>query len=120
MSHDTVAQGQDTATQTENAANSGFSLTGGLLGLFDFRWTLRLTQRINHHYRTQLFERIQSLPITSFDDERIGDAVYRVMYDTPVITDRFVIGLVNIPASSAWIATLISAHFSRSRFNPAI
>jgi ABC-type multidrug transport system fused ATPase/permease subunit len=82
-----LATGWDTATQTENAANAGFSLTGGLLGLFDFRWTLRLTQRINHHYRTQLFERIQSLPMTSFDDERIGDAVYRVMYDTPAITE---------------------------------
>jgi ABC-type multidrug transport system fused ATPase/permease subunit len=33
-----------------------------------------------------LYERIQSLPMTTFDDERIGDAVYRVMYDTPAIT----------------------------------
>jgi len=82
-----LATGWDTATQTENAANAGFSLTGGLLGLFDFRWTLRLTQRINHHYRTRLFERIQSLPMLRFDDERIGDAVYRVMYDTPAITE---------------------------------
>jgi ABC-type multidrug transport system fused ATPase/permease subunit len=82
-----LSSGFDTATQTENAANAGFSLTGGLLGLIDFRWTLRLTQRINHHYRTQLFERIQSLPMTSFDDERIGDAIFRVMYDTPSITE---------------------------------
>ncbi len=82
-----LSSGFDTATRTENAANSGFSLTGGLLGLVDFRWTLRLTQRINHYYRTQLFERIQSLPMTSFDDERIGDAIYRVMYDTPSITE---------------------------------
>ena len=70
-----LSSGFDSATRTENAANAGFSLTGGLLGLIDFRWTLRLTQRINHYYRTQLFERIQSLPMTSFDDERIGDAI---------------------------------------------
>ncbi len=82
-----LASGYDTATRTENEANAGFSLTGGLLGLFDFRWTMRLTQAFNHHYRTRLFDRIQTLPMTAFDDERIGDAVYRVMYDTPTITN---------------------------------
>jgi ABC-type multidrug transport system fused ATPase/permease subunit len=82
-----MANGYDTATRTENEANDGWSFAGGLLGLFDFRWTMRLTQALNHHYRTRLFERIQSLPMTSFDDERIGDAVYRVMYDTPSITN---------------------------------
>ena len=82
-----LASGYDTASRTENEANSGFSLTGGFLGLFDFRWTMRLTQSLNHHYRTQLFDRIQTLPMTAFDDERIGDAVFRVMYDTPTITN---------------------------------
>ncbi len=82
-----LASGYDTASRTENEANAGFSLTGGLLGLFDFRWTMRLTQSLNHHYRTQLFDRIQTLPMTDFDDERIGDAVFRVMYDTPTITN---------------------------------
>jgi ABC-type multidrug transport system fused ATPase/permease subunit len=82
-----LANGYDTASRTENEANSGFSLSGGLLGLFDFRWTMGLTQSFNHHYRTRLFERIQSLPMTAFDDERIGDAVYRVMYDTPAMTN---------------------------------
>ncbi len=82
-----LASGYDTASRTENEANAGFSLAGGLLGLFDFRWTMRLTQDLNHYYRTQLFERIQSLPMPAFDDERIGDAVFRIMYDTPTITN---------------------------------
>ncbi|HEV8718239.1 MAG TPA: ABC transporter ATP-binding protein [Candidatus Binatia bacterium] len=82
-----LSDGQDTATTTENAANAGFSPAGGLLGLFEFHWTLRLTQAFNHYYRSRLFARIQSLPMTAFDDERIGDAVYRVMYDTPAITE---------------------------------
>ncbi len=82
-----LSEGQDTATNTENDANSGFSPSSGLFGLFEFRWTLRLTQALNHHYRSLFFERIQSLPMTTFDDERIGDAVYRVMYDTPSITN---------------------------------
>ncbi len=82
-----LSRGQDTATNTENEANAGFSPAGGLLGLFELRWTLRLTQALNHYYRSLLFARIQSLPMTAFDDERIGDAVYRVMYDTPSITN---------------------------------
>lgn len=82
-----LSSGHDNATRTENEANAGFSLAGGLLGLFDFRWTIKLTQDLNHHYRSQLFERIQALPMVSFDDERVGDAVYRVMYDTPSITN---------------------------------
>jgi ABC-type multidrug transport system fused ATPase/permease subunit len=82
-----LSSGHDTATRTENEANAGFSLAGGLLGYFDFRFTIRLTQALNHFYRSKLYERIQSLPMSSFDDERVGDAVYRVMYDTPSITN---------------------------------
>jgi ABC-type multidrug transport system fused ATPase/permease subunit len=81
-----LAGGHDTQTRTENEANSGFSLAGGLFGWIDFRYTIKLTQDLNHHYRSSLFERIHALPMTTFDDERIGDAVYRVMIDTPAIT----------------------------------
>jgi len=112
-----LAAGWDTATQTENEANAGFSLAGGLLGLIDFRWTLRLTQRINHHYRTRLFERIQSLPMTSFDDERIGDAVYRVMYDTPSITEvvyRLILTPIGAPLNIALTATVLGAVYGWS------
>ncbi|MBW2314120.1 MAG: ABC transporter ATP-binding protein [Deltaproteobacteria bacterium] len=104
-----VAQGQDTATQTENDANVGFTLSGGLLGIFDFHWTLRLSQELNHIYRSRLFERIHSLPMSAFDDERIGDAVYRVMYDTPAITQvcyRLILAPIGAPigiALSAWM-----------------
>ena len=82
-----LSSGHDQATRTENEANAGWSMASGLLGLLDFRFTIRLTQALNHHYRSQLFDRIQTLPMTAFDDERIGDAVYRVMYDTPSITN---------------------------------
>ena len=82
----TLSSGRDTATTTENEANFGHSFAGGLLGFFEFRFTLRLTQALNHHYRSRVFERIQALPMRAFDDERIGDAVYRLMYDTPSIT----------------------------------
>jgi len=64
-----LSSGRDTATVTENEANYGHSFVGGLLGLFEFRFTLRLTQALNHLYRSQVFERIQRLPMRAFDDE---------------------------------------------------
>ncbi len=108
-----IPQGWDTATRTENEANSGFSLVGGLFGLLDYRFTMKLTQKFNHHYRTQLFGRIQSLPMTSLDDERIGDAVYRVMYDTAAITQACYALILTPLASplyiflSVWILGLV-------------
>jgi ABC-type multidrug transport system fused ATPase/permease subunit len=103
-----LSSGHDQQTRTENEANSGFSLASGLLGLFDFRFTLRLTQDLNHHYRSRLFERIQALPMTAFDDERIGDAVFRVMYDTPSITNS-VYRIVLTPVAALVLAAMTIA-----------
>lgn len=77
-----LAQGHDIATQTENEANMAASQMGGILGIIDFKVHLRLTQSLNHLLRTQLAGRINSLPMTTLDDQRIGDSVYRVLYDT--------------------------------------
>lgn len=109
-----LASGHDTATRTENAANSGWSFSGGLLGWIDFRFTLRLTQALNHHYRSRLFDRIQSLPMSAFDEERIGDAVYRVMYDTPSITEsayRIVLTPIVVPIAIGTFALMLSSIF---------
>lgn len=81
-----LAQGHDTATQTENEANRAGSLMGGILGILDFKVNLRLSQSLNHVLRTQLAGRIKSLPMTTLDDLRIGDSVYRVLYDTTSAT----------------------------------
>lgn len=109
-----LAGGQDTATRTENEVNAGFSLVGGLLGLLDFWVTIRLSQDLNHHYRSALFRRIQALPWAAFDDERIGDAMYRVLYDTPAITTtvyRVLLTPVGAPAAIAGSALLLRAAF---------
>jgi ABC-type multidrug transport system fused ATPase/permease subunit len=103
-----LSSGHDHATRTENEANAGFSMASGLLGLLDFRYTLRLTQDLNHHYRASLFERIQALPMTAFDDERIGDAVFRVMYDTPSITNS-VYRIVLTPVGALVLAAVTIA-----------
>ena len=81
-----LAQGHDTATQTENQANMASSLMGGILGILDFKVNLRLNQSLNHLLRTQLAGRIKSLPMTTLEDQRIGDSVYRVLYDTTSVS----------------------------------
>ena len=103
-----LSSGHDQATRTDNEANAGFSLASGLLGLYDLRFTIRLTQAVNHYYRTRLFERIQALPLTTFDDQRIGDAVFRVLYDTPAITAA-VYRILFTPAAAGALALAVVA-----------
>ena len=81
-----LAQGMDTATRSENQANISNSSVGGLLGLFEFRFQLRITHGINHDLRGRLYHRLMAQPMVRFADASIGDAVYRVMYDTPSIS----------------------------------
>ncbi len=79
------SQGEDSATQAENQMNAGGSGTGGLVGLGDTFVQMRLSQRLTNRLRTTLFQRMARLPMTTLDDHRIGDAVYRVMYDAPML-----------------------------------
>ncbi len=108
-----LAQGQDQATRSENAANDGHSFMGGLVGWFEFRLTLRISHILNHHYRSRLFERIQQLPMARLDDQRIGDAMYRLMYDTPQITEvcmRLVLTPIVVPfqlAAAVWVMSMV-------------
>ena len=81
--------GYDIATNTENEANMAASKGGGLIGLVEWSIQLRLSQSLNHLLRSQLFERIKSMPMTQLDDQKIGDSMYRIMYDTPAITSIF-------------------------------
>jgi ABC-type multidrug transport system fused ATPase/permease subunit len=79
------SQGEDSATQSENEMNRGGSGTGGILGLADAFVQIRLSQQLTNRLRTILFQRMARLPMTTLDDHRIGDAVYRVMYDAPMV-----------------------------------
>lgn len=109
-----LSAGRDTATTSENDANYGHSRASGVLGLFEFGFTLRLTQNLNHYYRSRLFERIHALPMTAFDDERIGDAIYRVMYDTPTITQvvyRLLLVPLYAPIGILLVAATVQASY---------
>ncbi len=79
------SQGEDSATQSENEMNQGGSEASGLIGIADSFVQIRLSQQLTNHLRTTLFQRMARLPMTTLDDHRIGDAVYRVMYDAPMV-----------------------------------
>ncbi|MYD43020.1 MAG: ABC transporter ATP-binding protein [Gammaproteobacteria bacterium] len=80
-----MAQGEDTATQSENMISAGWSMSGGIWGFGDLLCNIRLVQRVTNLLRTDLFERLLRLPMRTLDDQRIGDSVYRTMYDAPAI-----------------------------------
>ncbi|MYD96344.1 MAG: ABC transporter ATP-binding protein [Gammaproteobacteria bacterium] len=102
-----LAEGLDTATQSENQANESSSRVGGLLGLYEFRYQLRITHRINHALRTLVFGRVMSWPLVRFADASVGDAVYRTMYDTPAIS-RVCYDILVLPIANLFvIATVI-------------
>ena len=80
-----MAQGEDTASQSENMISAGWSMTGGIWGLADLLCNIRLVQRVTNLLRTQLYSRLIRLPMNVLDDQRIGDSIYRTMYDAPAI-----------------------------------
>ena len=79
-----LLQGRDAATQAENQLSTGHSEGGGLLGLVEFMAHVRLTQSVANRVRSRLFDRLTRLPMTVLDDQRTGDSVFRVLYDTPM------------------------------------
>ena len=81
-----LAEGLDTATRSENLANVSASSVGGLVGLFEYRFQLRITHNINHDLRERLYGCMLAQPMMRFADASVGDSVYRVMYDTPSIS----------------------------------
>ena len=82
-----LLQGRDAATQAENQISGGGSSAGGLWGLVEFMVSVRLTQTLSNRLRSRLFDRLTHLPMTVLDDQRTGDGVYRVLYDTPMAPD---------------------------------
>ena len=78
-----LEQGRDSATVSEGKLSAGGSGMSGLLGAIELLVDIRLNQRLANGFRTLLFRRLTRLPMKTIDDHRIGDSVYRVMYDAP-------------------------------------
>ncbi len=100
-----LIQGHDVATSTENAMHGGHSFVGGIYGYCEFKLNMRLTQALNHTLRSHLFSRIAHLSMTRLEDQRIGDSVYRVLYDTPSINTIFY-EVFFTPIGSLWTYTV--------------
>lgn len=76
-----LSVGADSATQSEAKINAGGSQAGGVFGAVESLVHVRLSQRLVNNLRTRLFTGLARLPMVTLDDHRIGDSVYRVMYD---------------------------------------
>ena len=112
-----MEEGQDTATKQENLTHGGHSFAGGLWGYFEYKLNSRLTQSVNHLIRVKLFDRIKSLPMTMLEDQRIGDSVYRVMYDAPSINQIFY-EVINRPTLST--AVFVAAMYNLTSAYPHV
>jgi ATP-binding cassette, subfamily B, bacterial len=86
--------GLDQAGVTANDANDGGSLWNGLFGYLESRITIDLTQRMNQSLRTAIYERFLRSPLALYADQKIGDAVFRVMYDSASIGPVFYRGVL--------------------------
>ena len=82
-----LEQGRDSATQSEGKISEGGSSMSGLFGAIEMLVNIRMNQRLSNGFRTTLFTRLTHLPMKTIDDHRIGDSVYRVMYDAPDLPD---------------------------------
>ncbi len=77
--------GRDTASRAENQISGGGSGASGLYGIIEWWVDVRLTQRFVNHLRRDLFSRLVRSPMTTIDDHRTGDSLYRTLYDTPMV-----------------------------------
>jgi ATP-binding cassette subfamily B protein len=86
--------GLDQAGASGGAANNGWSLWNGILGLLETYVTLDLSQRVNQDLRTAIYARFLRSPLGLYSDQKIGDAVFRVMNDSAGIGEVFYRGLL--------------------------
>ncbi len=111
-----VGFGLDQAGGSNNDANDGWSLWSGLLGLLEVWVTLDLTQRLNQTVRTTVYDRFLRSPLRVYTDQKIGDAIFRVMYDSSTIAEVLYRGLL-APAMSVVMfvlaITVLTAQFSQ-------
>ncbi|MXY54897.1 MAG: ABC transporter ATP-binding protein [Gammaproteobacteria bacterium] len=82
-----IGGGADSASTSELKLNAGHSAVSGVFGVVETWINIRLTQRLANALRTRLFNRLAQLPMSRLDDHRIGDSVYRVMYDAPDVPE---------------------------------
>jgi ABC-type multidrug transport system fused ATPase/permease subunit len=112
--------GLDQASVTANQANDGWSLFGGLFGMLEVWATIVLTQRLNQTVRTTAYESFLRAPLNVFADQKIGDAVFRVMYDSAAIGEVLYSGVLTPLISITTIVLTIAVLWGHFRSEPLI
>jgi ATP-binding cassette subfamily B protein len=112
--------GLDQAGATADEANDGSSLWNGLFGYLETRVTIDLTQRMNQSVRTAIYERFLRSPLALYADQKIGDAVFRVMYDSASIGPVFYRGVLAPVASVLMFAMAMIVLSWQFRSQPVI
>ena len=99
-----LAEGADVSTQSENKINAGLSAAQGIVGLLDINIAIRLSQKITHHVRSTLFDSMSRLPVTTLNIQRPGDAMFRIMHDSPAVAGIITALIINAFAPElVWI-----------------
>ncbi len=113
--------GLDQAGASGGAANNGWSLWNGVLGYLETYVTLDLSQRVNQDLRTAIYTRFLRSPLGLYGDQKIGDAVFRVMNDSAGISEVFYRGLLGPVMSITTFACafiVITAEFANEPMIP--
>ena len=76
--------GSDPASSAENELSEAWTNSGGIVGLVEYWLSVRLNQRLGNALRTRLFKRLTHSPMTTIDENRVGDSLYRVLYDSVI------------------------------------
>jgi ATP-binding cassette subfamily B protein len=112
--------GLDQAGFNANAANEGWSLWNGLFGYLEAAVTLVLTQRINQSVRVAIYERFLRSPLAVHSDQKIGDAVFRVMHDSASIGAVLYSGVLAPAMAAATFVLTLAVLWAQFRSEPLI
>ena len=110
----------DQAGSTGNGANGGGSDWNGLFGYLETAITIDLTQRVNQSVRTAVYDRFLGAPLAVYNDQKIGDAVFRAMNDSQSINDLLYNGIVRPLLSLLTFVCTIVILWAQFRNEPLI
>lgn len=112
--------GLDQAGFTQNDANNGWSLWNGLFGYLETHVTLDLTQRITQAVRVAVYQAFMDSPLGMYSDQKIGDAVFRVMHDSAAVSAVFYRGMLAPITSVVMYILALAVLWAEFRNEPLI
>ena len=112
--------GLDQAGFTQNDANDGWSLWNGLFGYLETSVTLDLTQRMTQAVRVAVYQAFMDSPLGMYADQKIGDAVFRVMHDSAAVSAVFYRGMLAPITSVIMFSLALAVLWAEFRNEPLI